>query len=56
MRNLRCEKYNQDVDIDFHGFARVNLSSEHGEPGTRLRVEGGSNGFADGGGDASPTD
>ena len=25
-------------DIDFHGQARGNLSSEHGEPGTRLRV------------------
>ena len=31
MRNLRCEKYNQDVDIDFHGLARANLSSEHSE-------------------------
>jgi hypothetical protein len=28
MKKLQCEKYNQDVDIDFHG----NLSSEHREP------------------------
>ena len=26
------------VNIDFHGQARGNLCSEHGEPGTRLRV------------------
>jgi hypothetical protein len=26
------------AQIDFHGLARENLFSEHGEPGTRVRV------------------
>ena len=31
MTRLRCEKYNQDVDIDLHRLDRGNLCSEHGE-------------------------
>jgi hypothetical protein len=38
MTRLRCEKYNQDVDIDFRWLGSGNLCSEHSEPGTRLRV------------------
>jgi len=28
----------ETISIDFHEQTRGNLSSEHGEPGTRLRV------------------